>query len=78
MMTRLVPLQKNPGWPDQRSSSANQAVVWPYDKKADHNAGFSSRTVTMIRVMPLPSGTTDVNTMEAGWPYVDEAKVVIY
>ena len=75
---RVVPPQKKPGWPDQRSTSANQAVVWPYDKTADHNAGFSSRTVTMIKVMPLPPGTTDINTMEAGWPYVDEEKIVIY
>jgi hypothetical protein len=75
---RVVPPQKTPGWPDQRSSSVNQAVIWPYDKKADHNAGFSSRTVTMIKVMPLPPGTTDINTMEAGWPYVDEKKIVVY
>jgi hypothetical protein len=32
----------------------------------------------MIKVKPLPAGTTDVNTMEAGWPFVDEKKVVIY
>ena len=44
----------------------------------DHNAGFSSRTVTMIKVEPLPAGTTDINTLEAGWPYVDEKKIVIY
>ena len=75
---RVVPPQKNPGWPDQRSSSKNQSVIWPYDKNADHNAGFSSRTVTMIRVEPLPPGTTDINTLEAGWPYVDEKKAVIY
>ena len=75
---RVVPPQKNPGWPDQRSSSTNQAVIWPYDSSADHNAGFSSRTVTMIKVEPLPAGTTDINTLEAGWPYVDEKKIVIY
>ncbi len=75
---RIVPPQKNPGPPDQRSSSTNQSVIWPSDKNADHNAGFSSRTVTMIRVEPLPAGTTDINTMEAGWPYVDEKKIIIY
>ena len=75
---RVVPPQKKPGWPDQRSTSVNQEVIWPYDRNADHNAGFSSRTVTMIKVMPLPDGTTDINTMEAGWPYVDEEKIVIY
>jgi hypothetical protein len=75
---RVIPPQKIPGWPDQRSSSKNQSVDWPYNENADHNAGFSSRTVTMVRVEPLPAGTTDINTLEAGWPYVDEKKIVIY
>lgn len=75
---RVVPPQKRPGWPDQRSSSKNQDVIWPYLDANDHNAGFASRTVTMIRIEPLPSGTTDINTYEAGWPYVDERKIVIY
>jgi hypothetical protein len=75
---RVVPPQKTPGWPDQRSSSTNQSVIWPYISSNDHNAGFSSRTVTMIKVLPLPAGTTDINTLEAGWPYVDEQKIVIY
>jgi hypothetical protein len=75
---RVVPPQKTPGWPDQRSTSTNQVVIWPYKSTNDHNAGFSSRTVTMIKVEPLPAGTTDINTLEAGWPYVDEQKIVIY
>jgi hypothetical protein len=75
---RVVPPQKTPGWPDQRSSSTNQSVIWPYKSSNDHNAGFSSRTVTMIKVDPLPPGSTDINTLEAGWPYVDAKKIVIY
>jgi hypothetical protein len=75
---RVVPPQKNPGPPDQRSSSVNQNVIWPYKNNADHNAGFSSRSVTIIKVEPLPAGTTDINTLEAGWPYIDEAKIVVY
>ena len=79
---RIVPPQKNPGPPDQRSTASNATDptkwIWPYVASADHNAGFSSRTVTMIRVEPLPHGTTDINTMEAGWPYVDEKKIIIY
>jgi hypothetical protein len=79
---RVVPPQKNPGPPDQRSTAANaqdpSVWVWPYVPSADHNAGFSSRTVTMIRVEPLPPGTTDINTLEAGWPYVDENKIIVY
>ena len=78
---RVVPPQKVVGPPDQRDPSktpANQNVVWPYDGKADHNQGYSSRSVTMIRVEPLPPGTTDINTYEAGWPYIDADKIVVY
>jgi hypothetical protein len=82
---RVVPPQKTPGPPDQRSNAPNptaeDAWIWPYNEDNsinDHNAGFSSRTVTMIKVEPLPPGTTDINTLEAGWPYVDEKKVIIY
>ena len=75
---RVVPPQKVPGPPDQRSTNSNPSLPWPYDRYADHNAGESVRTVTMIKVEPLPSGTTDINTLEAGWPYVDEKKVIIY
>ena len=44
----------------------------------EHNAGFSARTVTAIRVDPLPAGTTDFNWYEGGWNLVDRAKLVIY
>ena len=27
---------------------------------------------------PFPEGTTDIDTLEAGWPYVDAGKIVIY
>jgi hypothetical protein len=77
---RVVPPQKTPSPPDQ-SSTATQAcknVIWPYDANADHNAGYSSRTVTIIKVEPLPEGTTDIDTMEAGWDYVDEGKIIVY
>jgi hypothetical protein len=75
---RVVPPQKLPGPPDQRSTAANQSVIWPYDANGDHNAGFSTRSTTIIKVEPLPEGTTDINLLEAGWPYVDEAKIVVY
>jgi hypothetical protein len=79
---RVVPPQKLPGPPDQRSTATKATDpgtwVWPYDTNADHNSGFSSRSVTMIRVEPLPAGTTDINTLEAGWPYIDESKIVVY
>jgi len=45
---RLVPPQKNPGPPDQTSSSSVQNVIWPFDEEADHNAGFSTRSTTII------------------------------
>jgi hypothetical protein len=75
---RVVPPQKVPGPPDQRSTAADQAVIWPFDNDADHNAGFSTRSVTIIKVEPLPPGTTDIDTLEAGWKYVDEGKIMIY
>jgi hypothetical protein len=32
----------------------------------------------MIKVEPLPAGTTDVDTLEAGWNYVDQGKILLY
>jgi len=75
---RVVPPQKTPSPPDQSSRAANQSVIWPYDYDWDHNAGSSSRTVTFIRVEPLPEGYTDVDILEAGWDYADKDQVVIY
>ena len=75
---RVVPPQKVPSPPDQSSKAKNQDVIWPYTEDWDHNAGASTRTVTTIRVNPLPPGTTDIDLLEAGWRYVDEEKVIIY
>ena len=77
---RIVPPQKNPGPPDQASSPPPgcEDVVWPYDDLADHNKGAASRTATIIKVEPLPEGTTDIDILEAGWNYVDQEKIVIY
>jgi hypothetical protein len=75
---RVVPPQKIPGAPDQSSRSNNQDVIWPFDEDLDHNAGSSTRTVTIIRVEPLPPGTTDIDFLEAGWNFVDQNKVLIY
>jgi hypothetical protein len=78
---RVVPPQHTPGAPDQSSTSAIQDVIWPFDGPefyTDHNAGFSSKCVTVIKVEPLPEGTTDIDTLEAGWEYVRDGKIVIY
>ena len=80
---RIVPPQKLPGPPDQRSTAASTPPgggvwVWPYNVNADHNAGFSTRSTTIIKAEPLPAGTTDIDLLEAGWNYVDEGKIVIY
>ncbi|MDY6988960.1 MAG: GEGP motif-containing diheme protein [Thermodesulfobacteriota bacterium] len=75
---RVVPPQKNPGPPDQSSSAENQDVEWPYTNDWDHNKGAASRTATIIRVEPLPEGTTDIDILEAGWDYVDQEKIIIY
>lgn len=79
---RVVPPQKVPGFPDQRSTATNaqdsNSWVWPYKPNGDHNAGFSARSTTMLKVEPLPQGTTDINFLEAGWDYIDEGKIVVY
>lgn len=75
---RVVPPQKSTNAPDQSSKAKNQNVLWPYDFNWDHNAGASSRTVTTIKVQPLPSGTTDIDILEAGWAFVDQNKVIVY
>ena len=75
---RVVVPQVVPGPPDQSSKSDNQNVIWPYDSTWDHNAGSCSRTVTFIKVEPLPEGTTDINVYEDGWRYVDNNQIIIY
>lgn len=75
---RVVPPQKVPGPPDQSKTSKVQNVLWPFNETADHSAGFSTRSTTMIKVEPLPAGTTDVDILEAGWNYVDEGKILLY
>ncbi|MHC9541542.1 MAG: GEGP motif-containing diheme protein [Vulcanimicrobiota bacterium] len=79
---RVVPPQKTPCPPDQRQyakDSKNKSLyIWPFDENADHNAGFSTRSAIIIKVEPLPSGTTDINTLEAGWNYVEGRQIIIY
>jgi hypothetical protein len=75
---RLVVPQKTVGAPDQSSKSDDQNVLWPYNHDWDHNAGSCSRSATIIRVEPLPAGTTDIDILEAGWNYVDQEMVVVY
>lgn len=75
---RIIVPQKTPGAPDQSSKSENQNVVWPFNHDWDHNAGYCTRSVTIIKVEPLPEGTTDINVMEAGWNFIDQEKIIIY
>ncbi|OPY79362.1 MAG: hypothetical protein A4E65_01893 [Syntrophorhabdus sp. PtaU1.Bin153] len=75
---RVVPPQKIPGPPDQSSRSGYQDVIWPFDPNADHNAGYSTRSTTIVRVEPLPAGTTDIDLLEAGWNYIDNNSIVVY
>ncbi|MEJ2154108.1 MAG: hypothetical protein P8X96_02135 [Desulfobacteraceae bacterium] len=76
---RMVTPQKVPSPPDQSSRYDGSVVpIWPYDEAADHNAGSATRSATMIRIDPLPDGTTDIDTLEAGWEYVDEGKIIVY
>jgi len=75
---RVVPPQKSPNPPDQSSKADNQDVIWPYNYDWDHNSGSSTRTVTIIKVEPLPAGTTDIDLLEAGWAFVDQDKIIVY
>jgi len=78
---RVVVPQKidPPPPPDQSSKAANQDVLWPYDEMGgDHNAGACSKSTTIIKVEPLPEGTTDIDILEAGWAYIDSNKIIIY
>ena len=76
---RVVPPQLKNGAPDIGSNvTTTAAIVWPYSSSNDHNSGYSPRTATMIKVGPMPAGTTDINTLEAGWPYVDSDSIVVY
>ncbi len=75
---RIIVPQKNPGPPDQSSNASNQNVIWPYNSGWDHNTGASSRSVAIIKVVPLPEGTTDIDLLEAGWSSVEQGKIIIY
>jgi len=75
---RVIVPQKVPSPPDRSSKAMVKAELWPYRADWDHNAGSSTRSVTMIRVEPLPPGTTDIDIAEIGWKYIDEGKIVIY
>jgi hypothetical protein len=75
---RVIVPQKIPAPPDQSSKANDQDVCWPYKADWDHNAGSSTRSVTIIRVEPLPPGMTDIDIAEIGWKYIDEAKIVVY
>ncbi len=77
---RLVNPQKVAGAPDRPSTAPPPPVGdgFDYDSNKDHNAGSSVRSVTAIRVEPLPEGTTDFAWTEGGWNLVDQKKLVIY
>jgi hypothetical protein len=75
---RIIVPQKSLNPPDQPSTASNKDVIWPYNADWGHNAGSSTRTATIIKVEPLPEGTTDIDIMEAGWGYVDEGKIIVY
>lgn len=75
---RTITPQKVVGPPDQPKPRSSSTLIWPYDTNADHNAGYSVKAATIVRVEPLPPGTTDVDVLEAGWKYVDEGKLVVY
>lgn len=74
----LVAPQKTPGPPDQPSTRSRKDVIWPYDQNLDHNGGSSTKCATIIKVEPLPVGTTDIDVTETGWAYIEQEKIIIY
>ena len=75
---RLIPPQKIAGSPDRSKNGPYLKDGWDFDPNKDHNAGSSVKSVTAIRVEPLPAGTTDFAWTEGGWNLVDQARPVIY
>jgi hypothetical protein len=75
---RVIVPQKTLNPPDQGSTVADQDVIWPYNAEWDHSAGASTRSATIIKVEPLPEGTTDIDLLEAGWQFVEQGKIIIY
>jgi hypothetical protein len=75
---RMVVPQKFVNPPDQSSRSAKQDVIWPYTYEWDHNAGACTKSTTIIKVEPLPEGTTDIDILEAGWNFVDQNRIIVY
>jgi hypothetical protein len=79
---RVIPPQKVVGPPEQRTTAKNPQDpgiwIWPYLPEGDRNMGASTRSATIMKVGPLPKGTTDINILEAGWNYIDQNKIVIY
>lgn len=74
----VVAPQKSPGPPDQPSNNSNKNLIWPFDPKFDHNGGLSTKCATVIKVEPLPAGTTDIDVTEAGWAYIEQGKIIVY
>jgi hypothetical protein len=81
---RLVRPQRNvggdvlkPGRPDRSVRSKVYGDGWDYDKALDHNAGFSVRGATVIRINPMPAGFEEYD-WKNGWPLVSEKRIVIF
>ena len=72
---RLDPRTKDqaPRTPEEKTCGSGRTIP-----NGDHNAGFSSRSVTIMKVEPLPEGTTDIDLLDAGWDYIDQGKIVVY
>ena len=81
---RLVSPQRNvtgdsskPGRPDRSVTAKVFGDGWDFNKELDHNAGFSVRAATVIRVNPMPKGLEEYD-WKNGWPLVDGRKIVIF
>jgi hypothetical protein len=74
----LVAPQKSPGPPDQPSTRSKNNIIWPYDYSLDHNGGSSTKCATIIKIEPLPAGSTDIDVTEAGWTYIEQERIILY
>lgn len=74
---RSVRPQNPPSKPD-RGSSFPKGDEYDYVDAYDHNAGDNVRGVTVIRVDPMPGDYEEFDTMNAGWSFLEQKKIVIY
>jgi hypothetical protein len=75
---RMIVPQLKPSPPEQVRPAGRQDVIWPFNEDGDHNAGACTKSVTIIKVLPLPEGTADIDFLEAGMNFIDQDRIIVY